>query len=164
MIRGFEKVSHYNPEDVWLPTRSTKAAAGYDFYAAQDTVVPTIWKAFDKNTETIEKAVLVSTLVPTGVKAFMPEDEFLMLVNRSSSPLKRQLALPNGVGIIDSDYYGNADNEGEIFMQLLNYGAEDYTVKKGDRICQGIFMAYQQVSDETEPEKDRSGGFGSSGS
>jgi dUTP pyrophosphatase len=163
MKRGFEKVSHYNSEDVLLPTRSTKGSAGYDFYASEDTVIPTIWKAFDRNSDTIDKPRLASTLVPTGIKAFMPEDEFLMLVNRSSSPMKRQLTLPNGVGVIDSDYYNNESNEGEVFMQLLNYGAEDYLVEKGDRICQGIFMPYYTILGEESPNGNRSGGFGSSG-
>ncbi len=54
-------------------------------------------------------------LVPTGVKAYMQPDEMLVLANRSSNPLKRGLILPNGIGIVDADYYNNDDNEGEIF-------------------------------------------------
>src|SRR5690625_7513842 len=88
------------------------------------------------------KHYLKSTLVPTGIKAYMPENEYLMLVNRSSNPLKNNLSLPNGIGIIDSDCYNNGRNEGEIFVQLINYGLDDYTVVKGDRIAQGIFTQY----------------------
>lgn len=91
----------------------------------------------------------------------MQPDEVLMLFNRSSGPLKRRLILPNGVGIIDADYYNNPANEGEIFVQLLNYGLFDYHVKKGERIAQGIFMPYLTADDESMPKNDRAGGFGS---
>lgn len=60
----------------------------------------------------------------------MQPDEFLMLANRSSNPLKHGLILPNGVGIVDADYYGNDNNEGEIFFQLVNFGLTDKVIKK----------------------------------
>jgi dUTP pyrophosphatase len=56
------------------------------------------------------------TLVPTGVKAKLDPGTFLQLSVRSSCPLKYWLILANGVGIIDSDYYGNTSNDGEIFF------------------------------------------------
>lgn len=174
--RGFEVVSKYNGKGIRLPKRATTGSAGYDFEAAEDTVVPSIWKALftgltpEKLSEgnslpfMEENSVhLASTLVPTGIKAYMPEDEYLLLANRSSNPMKNQLALPNGVGIIDADYYGNEETEGEIFLQLINYGLEDRLIKKGERICQGIFMSYHTVDGETPPGQIRTGGFGSSG-
>src|SRR5699024_9113771 len=106
---------------------------------------------------------LKSTLVPTGIKVFMPDNEYLMLVNRSSNPLKNFLAIPNGIGIIDSDYYNNENNEGEIFVQIINYGIEDYVIEKGDRIAQGIFSPYKTLRNEEEIFENRTGGFGSSG-
>ncbi len=69
----------------------------------------------------------------------MGEDEFLQLANRSSNPLKRFLVLTNGVGVIDSDYYNNPDNEGHIMFQFTNFGFADVTIHKGERIGQGIF-------------------------
>ncbi len=172
-IRGFEIVTKYEGEGLSLPKRATKGSAGYDFAAAIDITLPSIWNVLSQNAglAAIEqnegvkenKKFLGSTLVPTGIKAFMPEDEYLMLVNRSSNPLKNQLALPNGVGIIDSDYYGNEKNEGEIFVQLINYGLEDYRISRGDRIAQGIFMPYAIIDKEADDFIDRTGGFGSSG-
>lgn len=172
-IRGFEIVSKYKGEGIQLPKRATQGSAGYDFAASQQTVIPSIWNVLIKNgglkkisEGTIadeNKEFLKSTLVPTGIKAYMSQDEFLMLVNRSSNPMKNHLSLPNGIGIIDSDYYGNEKNEGEIFVQLINYGLEDYTIEKGDRIAQGIFMPYETVSDEKDILSQRTGGFGSSG-
>lgn len=172
-IRGFEIVSKYEKEGIQLPERATKGSAGYDLAASEPMVIPSMWNVLQKNNgltkiqegKSVEenKDFLKSTLVPTGVKAYMPENEFLMLVNRSSNPLKNHLSLPNGIGIIDSDYYNNDKNEGEIFVQLINYGLKDYTVEKGDRIAQGIFMPYQTVDGEPDVLGERTGGFGSSG-
>lgn len=172
-VRGFEVVTKYQDKGITLPKRATKGSAGYDISAAENISIPSIWNVLTKNNglasmqggEVVEenKTFLKSTLVPTGIKVYMPENEYLMLVNRSSNPLKNNLSLPNGIGIIDSDYYGNANNEGEIFVQLINYGLEDYTIQKGDRIAQGIFTPYQVIDDEQDEFETRIGGFGSSG-
>lgn len=60
----------------------------------------------------------------------MGEDEYLQLANRSSNPLKRFITLSNGIGVIDSDYYNNPDNEGHIMFQFSNFGLTDITIKK----------------------------------
>lgn len=165
-VRGFEVVSKYEGKGIEVPKRATKGSAGYDLQASEDTVIPSIWKALKADGEQVGEGnaeFLKSTLVPTGIKAYMPEEEYLLLANRSSNPMKRQLLLPNGIGVIDSDYYNNEGNEGEIFVQLINYGFEDAVVKKGDRIAQGIFQRYEVVDDEVDEFATRIGGFGSSG-
>ncbi|MBO0480018.1 dUTP diphosphatase [Vagococcus fluvialis] len=171
-VRGFEKVSTF--EDINLPERATKHAAGYDFEAANDVVIPSIFKsgiatalkvALNKEKALLDEELLKQvkpTLVGTGVKAYMGEDEFLQLCNRSSNPLKNFLLLGNGVGIIDSDYYNNENNEGHIMFQFINFGLKDLTIKKGERIGQGIFLPFLKA-DGDESEKTRTGGFGSSG-
>ncbi len=160
-VRGFELIKKYSNEKSLLPKRATVASAGYDLSAAENIVIPSLWNIKEKNGE--KDAMFPSILVPTGVKAYMPSNEYLMLVNRSSSPLKRNLALPNGIGVIDSDYYNNPTNEGEIFVQLINYGLEDLEIKKGDRIAQGIFSSYHIADGEAEFLNKRLGGFGSTG-
>lgn len=171
-IRGFEKVTTF--AEVNLPKRATTQAAGYDFEAATDVVIPSIWKSgiasalklalapekFELDAQM--KQQVKPVLVPTGIKAYMGPDEFLQLCNRSSNPLKNFLLLGNGVGVIDSDYYGNADNEGHIMFQFLNFGLTDVTIKKGDRIGQGIFLPFLKA-DSDEVMSTRTGGFGSSG-
>lgn len=171
-VRGFEKVSTF--EDINLPERATKHAAGYDFEAANDVVIPSIFKsgiatalkvALNKEEVLLNEELLKQvkpTLVGTGVKAYMGDDEFLQLCNRSSNPLKNFLLLGNGVGIIDSDYYNNENNEGHIMFQFINFGLKDLTIKKGERIGQGIFLPFLKA-DGDESEKTRTGGFGSSG-
>ena len=174
--RGFEVVSSYQNQDIRLPRRSTHYAAGYDLEAAEDMILPSYWRqvlghlmqeakqGFQLDTsKTDDSDLLKSSLVPTGLKAYMREDEYLQIVNRSSNPLKRFLALPNGIGIIDQDYYNNSKNEGHIYVQLINYGLRDYKIKKGDRIAQGIFSPYLLTDDDTGGVSQRQGGFGSSG-
>ncbi len=94
----------------------------------------------------------------------MNSDEVLIIANRSSNPLKRGLVIPNGIGVIDADYYNNSGNEGEIFVQILNFGLSDVKIGKGDRIAQGIFMPYLLTDqDRSQQKQTRNGGFGSSG-
>lgn len=175
--RGFEVVTKFKDENINLPKRQTKAAAGYDIECAEDFVVPSIWKtkvaqfihsaqqSLFKQEDLKEKAQkeLKPVLVPTGLKAYMQEDEVLTLVSRSSSPLKRGLVLPNSVGVIDADYYGNEKNEGEIFVQMMNFFPFDVHLKKGERIAQGIFINYLRTDDDEGGVATRDGGFGSSG-
>lgn len=173
--RGFKVVSTRADQGLTLPARQTQQAAGYDFAAAEDFILPSIWrrpflkvlwalhhqKTVRPADQAAADAVLKPYLVPTGIKAYMQPDEVLMLVNRSSGPLKRRLILPNGVGIIDADYYDNPKNEGEIMVQLINYGLTDYRIKKGERIAQGIFLSYLVADQEQAPTATRQGGFGS---
>lgn len=162
--RGFEVVTDYNKKEIHLPQRATHHSAGYDFEAAEEVVIPSIWKQLltrkindNKTTEKNIKPILV----PTGVKAYMMEDEFLQLANRSSNPLKRFLLVANGVGIIDSDYYNNSKNEGHIMFQFSNFGLKDIVIKKGERIGQGIFLPFLKA-DQDQTTHDRTGGLGSS--
>lgn len=159
-MRKFEKVKRIE-EEIELPKRSTKNSAGYDFYAVEDVVIePVTHIGFRVGAvaEMIHKNIK-PTLVKTGVKAEMMHNEFLMLANRSSNP-KKGLILANGVGIIDSDYYSNEDNDGEIMFAFINVGADPVTIKKGDKIGQGIFMKFFKTEDD-EAEGERTGGFGS---
>ena len=147
-IRGFEVAKGFENESISLPERKTKYSAGYDVEAAEDCVIP----AF--------KLGQAPTLVKTGLKAYMPEDEYLMLCNRSSNPKKKGLVMANSIGIIDSDYYENPDNDGHFMFTFFNIKAEDIEIKKGDVIGQAIFQKYLTV-DNDKAEGERVGGFGS---
>ena len=147
-IRGFEVAKGFENESINLPERKTKYSAGYDVEAAEDCVIP----AF--------KLGQAPTLVKTGLKAYMPEDEYLMLCNRSSNPKKKGLVMANSIGIIDSDYYENPDNDGHFMFTFFNIKAEDIEIKKGDVIGQAIFQKYLTV-DNDKAEGERVGGFGS---
>ena len=91
----------------------------------------------------------------------MNSDEVLFIIIRSSIGFKYNIRLVNQVGVIDSDYYNNIDNEGHIFIKLHNQGNKEYIVKKGEKICQGIFTKYLMVDNEEEITKERISGFGS---
>ncbi|WP_125705123.1 dCTP deaminase/dUTPase family protein [Lacticaseibacillus daqingensis] len=173
--RGFEIVSQYRDQGVTLPQRQTQNAAGYDFCAREDFVLKSIWR-YDfirlfrliKNEHPLTEKdftraskILKPLLVPTGVKAYMQPNEVLILANRSSNPLKRGLVIPNGIGVIDADYYNNDANEGEIFIQMVNWSPRDVVITKGERIGQGIFMPYLLADGDAGNQQARTGGFGS---
>ena len=92
----------------------------------------------------------------------MNEDEFLAIFVRSSMGFKYNIRLCNQVGIVDSDYYNNPDNEGHIFIKIQNEGNEPLNMDKGDRFAQGIFTKYLLTDDDLSTG-ERSGGFGSTG-
>ena len=117
-IRGFEVAKGFENSDIHIPVRKTKYSAGYDVEAAEDCIIP----AF--------KLGQAPTLIKTGLKAYMPEGEYMMLCNRSSNPKKKGLVMANSVGIIDADYYENPDNDGHFMFAFFNIKAEDIEIKK----------------------------------
>ena len=147
-IRGFEVAKGFENMGVNLPIRKTKYSAGYDVEAIEDVTIPPFVPGCKP------------TLVKTGIKAYMLEDEYLMIANRSSNPGKKGLVLANGIGIIDRDYYGNPDNDGHIMFAFYNIKNEDITIKKGDAIGQAIFQKFM-IADEDNVTAERVGGFGS---
>lgn len=158
--RGFEIVSKFKNEDIHLPVRKTNASAGYDFEAAESLIVPSIWKVLAEKVFIGEATGLKATLIPTGIKSYMLDDEYLQLSIRSGTALKTGLILANGVGIVDSDYYNNPDNEGHIMFPVHNLGFRDKLIKKGERIGQGLFLNYLKADDDMT-DGVRTGGFGS---
>ena len=153
-MRGFLKVSktefkkHFDEKcyyDVIIPKRSTKSSAGYDFHLVEDLEI--------KPKERI--------VVASGIKAYMKSDEVLLVVIRSSLGIKHGIRLTNQLGVIDSDYFDNEDNEGHILMGLENTSEKVLSLKKGDRVVQGIFTKYLVADNEPEPSDKRVGGVGS---
>mgnify|MGYP004543604547 CR=1 FL=1 len=130
-----------------LPERGTKYSAGYDFYCPTE----------------VEIQPHQLKLIKTGIKAYFPDDFVLKLYNRSSNPKKKGVMLANSVGIVDSDYYGNADNDGEIGFMFYNFTGVPVVFNAGDKLGQGIFEKYYTVTDEKEVTNEREGGFGSTG-
>ena len=173
----FEKVSKYENENIAMPIRKTNGSAGYDFVAAEDYIIPSLWLMCDevKKIWEVEEDEFVNlemmnqftsqtgfqpTLVSTGMKCKLDPDTFLQLSVRSSSPLKYWLMMANGVGIIDSDYYNNKNNEGEIFLQIYNLSPFNIQIQKGDIIGQGVILPYG-ITEDDAAFGTRTGGFGS---
>ena len=147
-VRGFEVVKGYEDKGINLPVRKTKYSAAYDIEAAEDIVLP----SFNK--------VMKPILIPTGLKVYMQSDEVLLIVPRSSSLKKQGISFPHSIGVIDSDYYGNSDNDGHIFVQCINLKNEEVLIKKGETVGQAIFQKYLTVDDDNS-DRIRVGGFGS---
>lgn len=143
-MRKFEICLGYENCDVQLPVRATKRSAGYDLRSIENyTLQPNERHVFK-----------------TGLKACMDDDDVLYIFIRSSMAIKKGVRLSNSVGVIDSDYYSNKDNDGHIMVSLYNFSNEEVEIKKGDRIAQCIFMKYLLTDDDIST-KQRTGGFGS---
>lgn len=152
-MRKFEKVSieefsKYYDESLYeeydLPKRMTVHSAGYDFFAIE---------SFTIKPGEIKK-------IPTGYKAIFGSDEMLMILVRSSMGFKYNVRMTNQVGIVESDYYDNIDNEGHMFVSLQNEGNKEFVVKKGEAYAQGIFTQFLICDDDNATSK-REGGLGS---
>ena len=158
MARYFEKISFEQfkkdvsddkklYESYNIPKRSTKYSAGYDFESLFD---------FTLKPGEIKK-------IPTGIKVCMNNDEVMFLLVRSSQGFKYNVRMCNQVGVFESDYYNNLDNEGHAWLKLQNHGSIDYVVKKGDKICQGVFTKFLTVDNEENIDNVRTSGIGSTG-
>ena len=131
-----------------LPKRATTGSAGYDFVTPVDILL--------KPNESI--------VVPTCIKAKMPRDVVLQIYPRSGLGFKYGVGFANTVGIIDSDYYNNPDNEGHIMIKLAlgaQYDKEVF-IPAGERFCQGLFIPFLITTDD-EVSAKRIGGLGSTG-
>ena len=145
-IRGFERVSGF--DKAITPATKTTGSCGYDIHIYSAT--PTTIKPHE------------SKVFCTGIKAYMPKDEFLAIYIRSSIGIKKHLMLKNSVCIIDEDFYNNKDNEGHIIVALYNYGDEPVTLEPFERVAQGVFQKYGVV-DNDDADQTRTGGIGSTG-
>jgi len=158
--RGFEKISfeqyvkdvggerHELAEeylDIKLPRRATAKSAGYDIYSPFSFEL--------EPGETIK--------IPTGIKAYMQNDEVLKIYIRSSLGFKYDVVLSNSTGIIDADYFNNPNNEGHIWIKLINHGDKTLSINKGEAIAQGIFEKYLIADNDKPVKEERVGGIGS---
>ena len=127
-----------------LPQYETKGSVGVDLITRVDT--------------TIESKKV--GLVPANVVIEVPYGYALILASRSSTPLKKGLSTPHGIGIIDHDYCGNDD---ELKIQVYNFTEEAITIKKGDKIAQGLFVRVDKVNfiEVDKMDSESRGGFGS---
>ncbi len=157
-MRKFEKISFEQfkkdicddrklYDSIVMPERSTNKSAGYDIRSMEHGII--------KPGESMS--------FKTGLKVAMNDDEVFYIYIRSSFAYKYNVCLMNSVGVIDSDFYNNPDNEGHFQIKLVNYGEKDFEVNIGDRIAQGVFMKYLTVDDEKRIDKKRHGGIGSTG-
>lgn len=128
-----------------LPTYATQGAVGFDLVCREDT----------------EIAPRTLGVIPGNVIVRIPPGYMLLLSLRSSTPRRKGLLIPHGVGVIDQDYCGEGD---ELMAQVFNFRDEAVTVKRGERIAQGMFIPIMRVSwNEVADMGQGRGGFGSTG-
>ncbi len=128
-----------------LPVYQTGGAAGFDIMAR----------------ERIEVRPKEIALIPGNVIVKVPEGYMLLLALRSSTPKRKGLLKPHGIGVLDSDYCGDED---ELKIQVFNFSDNTVVVDRGERIAQGIFVRIDRAEwDEADKMGKSRGGFGSTG-
>lgn len=130
-----------------LPIYETKGSIGIDLLARKETFIK-------------KKEI---GLVPCNIIIEVPKGHVFLIVSRSSTPKKKGLLMPHGLGFIDQDYCGSKD---EVLAQFYNFSDQDVTVKRGEKVAQGILLPidiieWQEIS---EIKKESRGGFGSTDS
>ena len=135
--------------DLPLPAYATAGAAGFDFRAATP------------EGETVTIAPGARKLIPTGFAVALPVGYEMQIRPRSGLAAKNGVSIVNAPGTVDCDY------RGEILVCLINLGAEDFHVRRGDRIAQGIIAAAPQWElvevEELDDTARGAGGHGSTG-
>jgi dUTP pyrophosphatase len=147
--RGFEivrKRMRDSKVDGILPKRSTEHSACYDIFVGENLIIPSY----------------KTTITKTNIKAYMQEDEVLLVFIRSSVGIKKGISLANGTGVIDSDFFGNPDNDGNIGVALRNNTDTDIMIQAGERIAQAMFTKFLKADDD-DATGTREGGIGSTG-
>jgi dUTP pyrophosphatase len=128
-----------------LPTYATAGSVGFDLLCREDT----------------EIAPRTLGLIPSNVIVRTPPGYMLLLTMRSSTPRRKGLLIPHGVGVIDQDYCGESD---ELMVQVYNFREEAVMVKRGERIAQGVFVPIMRADwIEVDDMGKGRGGFGSTG-
>ena len=82
--------------------------------------------------------------------------------NKKSAAFKRGVRMINSVAVIDSDFYNNETNEGEISLGLLSHNDDVVHIKKGECVAQGVFHKFL-ITDDDDAGGERIGGIGSTG-
>ena len=132
-----------------LPAYETADAAGMDLRAAVPEDDPLTLKPGER------------LAVPTGLTIAIPRGFEGQVRPRSGLAIKSGVTCLNSPGTIDADY------RGEVRVILINHGAEDVHIRRGDRIAQLLITpVVQAVWDEVETLDETArgaGGFGSTG-
>jgi dUTP pyrophosphatase len=129
-----------------LPAYHSEGAAAFDLYSRLDM--------------TIAPGTLAR--IPANLIVETPPEHALIVALRSSTPKRKGLSHPAGIGVVDSDYRGPED---EVMVQVFNFTADPVTVERGERIAQAFISATPRLTFvETEQlDAPSRGGFGSTG-
>jgi dUTP pyrophosphatase len=134
-----------NGEGLELPSYATSGAAGLDLRAAEAATLKTGARA----------------LISTGIAIALPKNHEAQVRPRSGLAVKHGVTVLNAPGTIDEDY------RGEIKVPMINHGAEDFVIRRGDRIAQMVIapVIHAKLIEVTSLDETARGvgGFGSSG-
>jgi len=129
-----------------LPVYETSGSVGFDIISREDITIPAGALGF----------------IPGNIIVEVPRNYMLIVASRSSTPKKKGLLTPHGIGIIDHDYCGPED---EIRIQVYNFTGREVIVRRGDKVAHGVFVHIDKFDwEEVERMLNQNrGGFGSTG-
>ena len=195
---GYDESKFVDYDDIKIPARATKGSAGYDFYAGMEYDYDKDYE-LRKGANGVFNAINLQLLipevmnpllyfkqfghivVPTFIKCNMNYTEVyndsnwvLILAPKSGIASKTGFRLSNTIGIIDSDYYNNPDNEGHILLDICydpyvymstQEIKTEFKVEKNQKLVQGFFVPFGTAANDRENKNfvERTGGFGSTG-
>lgn len=133
-------------ETLPLPEYHTPGSVAFDLYARVAAAI----------------APRAQSKIPTNLVIATPPGWALIISARSSLAHKKGLLLPNGIGVIDNDYCGPAD---EIQLSVYNFTDTVTTVERGERLAQGMFIKIDRAdwNEKADLKNTSRGGFGSTG-
>ena len=143
----FMRLEH--AEGLPAPSYASEGAAGLDLIAALPLAEPVIiasksWAA-----------------IPTGLVFEIPRGFQGEVRPRSGLALRHAVTVLNAPGTIDSDY------RGEVRVLLVNLGPEPFTVTRGMRVAQLLFVPVARLTPQAVASLGTTargeGGFGSTG-
>lgn len=139
------RVSRIDPT-LPMPTYQTPGSVAFDLHVRTETVV----------------APHAVGLVPVNIVVCVPDGYALILASRSSTPMKKGLSTPHGIGVIDCDYCGPTD---ELKVQVFNFTDQPVTVARCERIAQAMLVPVVkcELEEVRAGEIKNRGGFGSTG-
>ena len=136
-------------EGLPLPAYETPHAAGMDLRAAVAEDAPLTLRPGDR------------LAVPTGLCVAIPPGFEGQVRPRSGLALRHGVTCLNAPGTVDADY------RGEVKVILVNLGADEFVIRRGERIAQllvaPVIQADWREVDALEATARGEGGFGSTG-
>jgi len=129
-----------------LPEYQTPGSVAFDLYSRKDMLIEPKSLGF----------------IPTNLIIKIPKGYMLVVVPRSSTPKRKGLSIPHGIGIIDQDYCGEKD---ELLVQVYNFTNQQVKIERGERIGQATFVPIEKVEfhEVDKMSDDSRGGIGSTG-
>ena len=147
------KVKKLDPRAI-IPQYQREGDAGFDFHAL-----------LEEGLEYVKVEPNQQKIISTGISCTIPMGYEIQVRPRSGLAFKYEITVTNSPGTVDSGYV--IPNEIKIIIKNLS-SDKAFIIKHGDRIAQGVLSTvpmavFQEVEEDDSEDRNRGGGFGSTG-